>query len=360
MFASIVVLLFVMLCVYFAEAYPPAARARNVLLAAALISMVTLAGVRNLTVGTDTENYVQFFEAITDLPSALAMGIIDNEYGFWILNWAAHLIYDGYVSLLSLVAVIVCGCYMRSILNNSCNITISVFVFLTAGFYTFFFNGARQAIACAICALAIPHLINKKFKPYIFLIITAVLFHKTAIVMLPVYFVTGAAISFSRVFVYALIGTISALFLDTLVQFGATVDPRYADYATSGDGGGFLMVAFTLALTIFFFAFRRNVVLHREQYFVLLNMLMFGAIISCISSVFRIAPSGILRLSIYFNVATLFLWPIVFVNFPKSFVRTIGVYFFGLGYTVFFLLSIDRFGDLSPYVVNPALALGLI
>jgi len=360
MFIYIVVLLVVMLCVYFAEAYPPVSIVRKILFAMAVISMVTFAGVRDLTVGTDTENYVQFFEVITDLPSALTMGIIDNEYGFWILNWLARLIYGEYVSLLLLVAVIVCGCYLRSIFNSSCNITISVFIFLTAGFYTFFFNGARQAIACAICSLAIPHLINKNFKPYIFLTITAVLFHKTAIVMLPVYFITGAVISFSRVFVYALVGSIAALFLDTVVQFGTAIDPRYADYATSGDGGGFLMVALTLVLAIFFFVFRYKVVLYRRQYFVLLNMLMFGAIISCISSVFRIAPSGILRLSIYFNVATLFLWPIVFANLPKSFCRTIGMYFFVLGYIAFFLLSIDRFGDLSPYAVNPELALDLI
>jgi hypothetical protein len=287
------------------------------------------------------------------------MGFVDNEYGFWVLNWAAHLVSDNYASLFFLIASIVVGCYLYAMNRHSVNLPISVFVFFTAGFYTFLYNGARQSVACSICAIALGPLMERKFAAYLGLVLLATAFHKTAIVMLPIYFIVDSSMSGKRVIVYVLAGSVAALFLEKAVEFSATIDPRYADYAVSGEGGGFVMVSFTLSLCMFFFLYRKHVVVHRHQYFVLLNLLMFGGIISVISTVFRIAPSGILRLSLYFNVSTLFLWPIVFANVQRPIVRVVGQHLFVLGYAGFFVLSVSHFGELVPFRVNPALALDL-
>lgn len=344
---------------YVREFYAGSAGGRALLVAVAFAMMVGVAGVRNVSVGTDTENYVQFFESIDGLLDALAMGFIDNEYAFWILNWMAKLFSENYAALLTAVGVIVVGCYLQAILRNSCSPLISVFVFLTGGFYTFFFNGARQAIACAICAIAIRFLVERNLRKYLVLVVVATLFHKTAAVMLPLYFIAGSTVSFGRLVLYAVIGVAAALSLETIVAIGTSIDPRYADYAVSGEGGGFLMVAFNLALCAFFFLFRPAVAVHRNQYDVLLNVLIFGAIVSCISSIFRIAPSGILRLNLYFGVGTLFLWPIVFANLRASVMRLYLGYGFVVTYILFFTLSLARFGDLVPYTVNPGVALDL-
>lgn len=332
---------------------------RRFIFACALGVLVLLPAIRDQSVGTDTANYVQFYESITDLESAMGMGLVDNEYGFWFLNWLAHLISDNYAALLGLIAFVVVLCYQSAIRRYSKDIGISTFVFVTAGFYTFFFNGARQGVACAICALALGPLIERKFRSYFCLVVLAVLFHKTAIVMLPIYFLIGKEISGRRLFVYILASTVVAAFLGAIVEFGASIDPRYADYATSGDGGGYLMVMFTMSLCAFFFYCRRYVHRYRDQYSVLLNLFIFGAIVSVISSVFRIAPSGILRLSVYFNVATVFLWPIVLVNIKGFDFRRYVLYGFYVTYTSFFLLSLSKFGDLLPFHFNSTLSLEL-
>jgi len=56
--------------------------------------------------------------------------------------------------------LIVVACYQRVIVAHSANIGVSFFIFI-AMFYTFFFNAARQGIACAIFALAIGPLLKE-------------------------------------------------------------------------------------------------------------------------------------------------------------------------------------------------------
>src|SRR5690606_19464441 len=85
-------------------------------------------------------------------------------------------------------ALFVISIYLFVIKRFSNNYILSVFIYITFGFYTFLFNGLRQGIAMAVCFLALPYLINKNKLKYFLLIVIASLFHTSAWVMLPFYF----------------------------------------------------------------------------------------------------------------------------------------------------------------------------
>lgn len=317
--------------------------------------MVLVPALRNQTVGTDTREYVRYFGYISSFSDIIIVAVKGGEYGIWILSWLLHFISDQYFILLLAVAMIVVGCYQKAILEHSCNVAISFFIFITMGFYTFFFNGARQGLACAICALAIGPAMNGNFKKYLGYVGLAVLFHKTAIVMAPAYFVFKKANTFKTHMLYLGLGGLGILSLQKIVEITSKMEERYQEYAPSGEGGGYLISVFTCVLALFFIIMKKSIYTDRERYDFFLNMLSLGAVISMISSLTGSSPSGLLRFSVYFNVSTVFLWPIVFENQPNTWPRLIMSYLVMIGYLVFFILTTQRFSDLIPYTFNPVL-----
>jgi hypothetical protein len=329
----------------------------RILLFTSFLTMVLVAGLRSVEVGTDSQIYLSYFVRMDSFDVVLSATEKTWEIGYWALNWLVLSVSQEYMALFVVIAVIVVGCYQYAILKYSSHIGISFFIFITMGFYTFFFNGARQGLACGICALAIGPLVDKNLKKYICYILVAILFHKTAIVMVPVYFLVSKSNSLKINFLYGSIGVVTALLMQEIVAFGSQYDERYLSYATAGEGGGYLTVAFTCFLTVFFLAFKRLVRYERERYDLFLNMFVFGTIISLVSVVLRINPSGIVRLSFYFNISVIFLFPIVYKNIEDISAKLFFSFSLVSGLLFYFLLALERFGNLTPYTFNPLISL---
>ena len=316
--------------------------------------MVLVAGLRSYSVGTDSGSYVRYFNIIRTFADVTANGQIMGEYGFWILTWLIHFISNQYMAFFLVIALIVVGCYQWVIVKHSARIEISLFVFITMGFYTFFFNGARQGIACAIFALAISPLLEKNFPKYLLYVLFAFLFHKTAIMLLPVYFFSSKANTFKNNMIIILIGCLAVIFMDKIVDVASQVDVRYAAAAArgQGEGGGYFVSGFIFLLGIFFLMFKKSIHIDRVKYDLFLNLFIFGLMIGVASSVVSANPSGILRYTIYFNVVAVFLWPIVFINLTDRLSKFLVGYIFILGYLIYFALTTERFSNLIPYTLN--------
>lgn len=316
------------------------------------VSMVLVAGLRHRLVGTDSGNYVRIFNSIQEFTDILAPAGRSLEYGFWTLAWLPHFISDQYMVYFLFIALIVIGCYQSTILKYSEHLGISYFVFITMGFYTFFFNGARQGMACAVYALAISPLFDRNFKKYFFIVLLATLFHKSALITLPVYFIFNKANTMKTNALIVFIGCAGAYFLQSIVEIASRFDSRYSTYADSGVGGGYLIVTFICSLCLFFLFYKKSVHVCQEQYGLFLNLFVFGAVISLVPTLFGVNPSGLLRLNLYFNISAIFLWPIVFKNLKTRSTKILFSYMFIALYVVYFVLTTQRFSNLTPYMFN--------
>lgn len=321
----------------------------------AFASMVLVAGLRDSRIGTDTGNYVGIFNTTKTFADAIKLALGSNEYAYSFLNWLLHYISDQYTVLLIAIAAIVVGCYLRVITKYSTNATISNFVLITMGFYTFFFNGARQGIACAVYALAIGPLLERNSKKYFGYVLLSVLFHKSALITLPVYFIFKKDNTIKTNLLILLIGCAGVFFFQNIFSVVSQADLRYSSYGTSGTGGGYLTVAFICALCLFFLGFKKSVQVDKDSYGLFLNMLIFGAMISVVPTLLGVNPSGILRLNLYFNISAVFLWPIVYKNLTGRSTRILYTYLFVVGYLAYFTLTTQKFSNLVPYVFNTTL-----
>jgi hypothetical protein len=319
-------------------------------------SMVLVAGLRDRTVGTDTGSYVKYFDDIKTFSDVIKVsGQSGGEYGFWLLNWLVHFFSDQYMALFLAIALIVVGCYQWAILKYSEHIGISFFVFITMQFYTFFFNGARQGIACAIYTLAIGPLLERNFKKYLGYILVAFLFHKTAIIMIPVYFIVKNEISIKSHLIIFLTGVAGVFFFQRIIEIGSRIDSRYSSYGTASEGGAYFTVGVVCFLYAFFLFFRKSVLADRERYDLYLNLLLIGTVISIVATIFRLDPSGVLRMTLYFTISIVFLMPFVFKNLKTRSAKIFFSYAIMTCYLIYFTLSLERFSNLTPYTFNPSI-----
>ncbi len=324
------------------------------LIGIALATMVLTGGLRDRTVGTDTGYYVMDFDHVRTFASVIANGREKGEYGFWILVWLVHLFSDQYVYFLLAVTLVFVICHLWAMDLYSKQIEISFFFFITAGIYVTCFNAERQAVACAIYALAVGPLIKGNFKKYLGWVLVASLFHQTALVAIPAYFVMRRPVTARNYAIIALIGIVTVVFFHGIMSVATGFGKSYSDYTshTETEGAGYTTIAVDVLTAAFFVFFRKSIHIYRDEYDLFLNMFLFAFMIEIVTVFLGTDPSGLRRLTYYFALSPLFVWPIIFKNLNDRLSKFVVGYSFVVCYMTYFVLTTQKFSNLVPYMFN--------
>jgi hypothetical protein len=318
------------------------------------LTLVTIAGSRDRTVGTDTDNYIYFFEHTRSWDDVVRSYAHIGDFGFWILTWTIRTLSAEYWAYLFAIAVIVISAYQTAIYRYSRGYALSQFIFVSFGLYTFFFNGARQGLSAAIFGMSIGAIIQRSFIRYAIWVFLSALFHQTAIVLLPFYFLFTLSDSTRSLVLFVLLGVALAMSYQWIVGTVGRYEDRYLDYQLGGQGGGYFFVLAHVLLAAAFLSLKPWIVHFRLEYESLVNLFLFGVMIGLASTFTRANPSGLLRLTVYSDIAPVFLWPIVFKNIPdikiRILLKSVVVYYSAF----YFLKSMEEFSLLIPFTFNQA------
>lgn len=313
------------------------------------VVLVLFAGLRDSRIGTDTGTYVRHFRA----SDAIEIVGEREDSGYYLLSWIARTLSDSYAVLLILIALIVVVCYMTTVMRLVRRYETAIYLFVALSVYTFFFNGARQGIAAAICFSALPFLLQRRMWPYLIVIAIAATFHRTALITLPLYWIASPQVGWKRL--VALVGAtgLTVVFLGVFVGFAADVlSDKYARYAEAGKGGGEVWVTYLVGQGVLLYWFKSIVPDRDGSYGRLLNIYLVGLVPAVASTLSSVDPSGILRLHLYFSPVAILLWPMVFVRFGTTPLRGLLALGFGGVTFLFFFLTTSTFSGLAPYRLN--------
>lgn len=168
--------------------------------------LLIVAGLRSYDIGYDLPNYLKNFNLIAE-----NLKIEDGnnfEFLYQSLNYVAAFIFGkqyGFTFLLFIIEIIILYCVCKSIKNYSANATLSMFLFLTVDVYLRGLNQVRQSIAIALVIYSLKYVVNRNFISYLLIILTAVFFHKTVLICLPIYFLWNKEFSWkSLLFIFGL------------------------------------------------------------------------------------------------------------------------------------------------------------
>lgn len=311
-----------------------------------LIVLSLFACVRSYLVGTDSGTYTRNFRRNLNIYNfEFEKGV---ELGYQILEYTLLRLEANYSWLFFIVGIIVVYCYLTILKKYSVNYIFSVFLYITLGVYTFFFNGLRQGLSMAIFVLATPYLLERRFTPYLIICVCASFFHTSALFMLPFYFLVNLRVKPLYKILAAFLSSLA--FSRFLINYIATTNERYEGYTeVSEEAGGLLILGFyTILLLFIYFIIRLYKI--RDKYIIkLFTFYAVGIVFIIPVAMLGAMASGPQRLIVYFTWTLTLILPFIFKKMNNIYITSIAIALF----LIYFVLTTSRFSNLTPYTINP-------
>ena len=301
---------------------------------------IVLIAFRGSTVGIDTAAYGREFYMFDF--SSLTDSRYSSERGFMLLNvLLKEAGFDFWVlTLLEALVVMLPATYL--IRKYSKNPYLSFFYFIAMDYFCFSLTGMRQAFALGITMIAFEFAQRKKFIPFVLLVLLAMVFHKTAMVFLPVYFISRISLKKKYIF-WIIVGSFAVFLMKepirTIMRELARIDHKAID--TGGTGMYLFFVAIALVGIVFSKA-KWNEKMEGSVFFYML----FCAI--AVYPVLQYNPT-ILRLHYYYSVMLIILIPNILDQIHSKIIRYgCGSVFFVVGLYYMFAYPLQNMG-ITPY-----------
>ncbi|MCC3865801.1 EpsG family protein [Terrisporobacter petrolearius] len=283
--------------------------------------IILFAGLRSGV--ADTYSYINMFKEYPLWPDAYEF-ITDpeaREPGFRVFSVLIKtFISQDYQLWLFIIASISGICIMYPLYKYSCNYGMSVFLFMASCQFTWLLNGMRQFLVASILFACTHLILNKNPIPYIIIVLILSTFHKSALIMIPAYFIVSSEPWSKRTMIFVGVVVLAMLFTSQFTSILDTVVEN-SDYATSmeefkntDDGTNLIRIMVELAPIVMALLYRNKIKDKLTPIIkVSINMSLISSGLYIIS---RIARSGIMlgRLPIYFSLYNMILLPWLIKN----------------------------------------------
>ena len=301
---------------------------------------------RNINIGTDAYEYMELYNYIQineELPSYL----FNKEIGYAYLNLFSSqlgLSFQFFSSLYISISIIITLSCLKKYYNV---ITPFLFFIVASGFVLWLSNGMRQALAISLIFISFFYIPERKWVLFLFIISIACLFHKSALFMLPVYFVYKLGFrSLVYILILSVIYKLSGfnLLSSTAISDALSIVPGMNEYAhylysdkmnldQSGSGVVYLtkLIFFTILSMCLFYRDRLDeiTVIHLKIgsiYYIVYNILGDSELIN--------------RLLQYFNYSVFFIMALFIAKSETRYEKAISILLVLLYISVFFINDI--------------------
>lgn len=316
--------------------------------------LMFLHGFRAATVGNDTIEYIRIFNEVKN-GSDFSMSRYELGY-----LWFNKIL--SYISSNPQIVFISSGIFIyysvgRFILKYSNYPWLSIILFLSYSFFTFFMGTIRQAIAISILLYSFKYLLNGNLCKFLIIVILASFFHITAVFFSFAYlsrYIKPSLKNYSLIALFAIIGLLS---FNLILSKLFSIFSMYEHY----DGGkyfGETRIASILYVVISFsiLIISGNIIKKRISSFTHayqfeirceIVMVLFAVILFLISTKLNILD----RIAIYYNLFTILLLPnaIRSLTYKKRMVSTAIITLFFYAYTVTILVIRPEWTSIFPY-----------
>lgn len=181
-----------------------------------LIIILTLFIGFRYNVGADFTAYIHDYNIITQ--KKISELFISSEFGFNLLLKLCSVVYDSPTTMFLVCAAIFVTICINTLYMHAIHFSLSVVLFILCGTCLESCNAMRQSLAVAILLSSYSCIQRRDTKKYILLILLATVFHSSAIVMLPLYFILSCPKKLRKHYWLAMI--IGFMFLSYIGLFG--------------------------------------------------------------------------------------------------------------------------------------------
>lgn len=305
------VMLFIILICIAREGSCKTERAKKWNFIIALLPVFVLIAFKSESIGADTNNYLEAFSDFRDINYG-EEGEKVLEFGFQYLLIILRRITHNPQSLLITLGILTFISLYRFIKQTASNWCLALYFFICLGFFQFVMSGIRQSMAIEIMLLAYPLIKKKKLFPYMLMVVVASLFHRSAIVCAPLYFIANMTVNRRNTTMMIVVMTILFFFSDTILLTTADVMNYVYGIERTDNGHVFLLIV----LLITYFAYKNKEIILSSQSET--KNLFNANYVSVLLWIIRMVSRTVERVSLYFMPYTYVLLEQSISSQPKS------------------------------------------
>ena len=139
---------------------------------------------RDISVGVDTANY---YNSFVSFDSNDVRGV---EFGWMFINYICRNWLNSFTALQFIVSILIFTFFTKSVSIYSKNRILSLILFVILYYYFNSLNIARQILACCICLYSLNFVKSHQIVNYIIWVLVAMSIHSSAVIMLPMYYIS--------------------------------------------------------------------------------------------------------------------------------------------------------------------------
>jgi len=219
----------------------------------ATIQLVVILSLRHISTGVDVAGYVYNFKYLFPSYSFNQLMAHRWEIGFKLLNKIIYFFTSNehiFLSLIAIFSIVPVGIF---IYKYSKMPFLSFALYISFNYYSFTFSGLRQSIAYGIILISYNFIINKKPFKFVISVLFAALFHKSALIFLPAYFLADLKINKLSISVILLCDVIIFIFRKQIFQFIVDMFYNNHEVVESSSFRWMLLCIFILSYGLFFY-----------------------------------------------------------------------------------------------------------
>ena len=259
---------------------------------------------------------------------------------------------DNYRTTFALFAFLTCAFFIKGIYDTADWFFYSFFLYMANGFYFMSFSNVRYYFAFAVTVYAMQYLFKKKYISFILWICFAALFHKTVLVVIPIYIV-AYFLKWNKKTVWLIPLGSAALFFGK-IPIRWVIFKFYPFYEGDllYDTGSFspINICKCGAILIFCLLFYKEAIKGNEKAEVLFNLNLFALIFYC----FGTYIPELSRICYYMVLGQIFLIPIVLKGIKTEKLRKLFTYLIAAAYVGYFIMFLIK-GKSSYVMILPYL-----
>lgn len=261
---------------------PVPVKLNKALVVGTLLTLVLISGLRS-NIG-DTYVYKSIYEA-NDFTWEYIKS--QKDIGFGILQMFLKKLSNDPQIMIFTTALITNSLIIFVLATYSRMFEISTYVYITGGFFLVSMNGIRQTLAAAIIFTGTKFLIEGNWFKYILVVLFASLFHQSALILIPIYFIVRYKAWSKATYILLLVSILIVIGYEqfTVLLFSAIEDSQYGHYAEFKEGGAnFMRVVVDLVPLLIAFIGRNKLreIFPQSDYIV--NMALIGFLFMIIST----------------------------------------------------------------------------
>lgn len=280
----------------------------------ALFLLLAGASALRIYTGNDYQTYISHFHDI------YRGNYVVTERGFNLIVTVVYRFFqkECYLVIFGLFAFLTVGVFLKALYDQSVDFPMSFFLFMMLGAYFQTYNTVRYYFALAIVLYSMRYILRKQYIGFLVTILIASLFHKTALIVIPLYLLAAIRWKWQHLMIAGVLAVSGLFFQEQYMTLFVRLYPSYVNEEEYLASGGFSIINVlrcVVVLAFSLYALKENKEWYADRELRFYFQLNLGAL--ALYLCFSFVPF-LSRIGYYLNISHLFFLPALLKALPEK------------------------------------------